>query len=61
MIPRGGRNGWDVYKLNVPAKNISYCAMQSVSYDGSTSPYTSNMNIYPKNKILSSTIKSKGK
>jgi len=61
MIPRSGRNGWDVYKLNVLAKNISYCAMQSVSYDGSKSPYTSSIKIYPKNKILSSTIKSKGK
>ena len=60
MIPRNGSNGWDVYKLKVPAKNISYCAMQSVSYDGSTSSYTRNVNIYPKNKILSSTIKSKG-
>jgi subtilisin family serine protease len=61
MIPRSGRNGWDIYKLNVPAKNISYCAMQSVSYDGSISPYTSDIKIYPKNKILLSTIKSKGK
>jgi subtilisin family serine protease len=62
-IPRNGSNGWDVYKLKVPAKNISYCAMRSVSYDGSTSSYTSNVNIYPKNKISSLTIKSipKGK
>ena len=61
MIPRNQRNGWDVYKLNVPAKNISYCAMRSVSYDGSTSSYTSNVKIYPKNKNSSLTIKSKGK
>ena len=61
MIPRNGSNGWDVYKLKVPAKNISYCAMRSVSYDGSTSSYSSNQNIYPKNKSSSLNIKSKGK
>jgi len=63
MIPRSASYGWNVYRLKVPAKNISYCAMRSVSYDGSTSSYTSNQNIYPRNKISSSTIKSisKGK
>ena len=60
-IHRNGANGWDVYKLRVPAKNISYCAMRSVSYDGSTSSYTHNLNIYPKNKSSSLSIKSKGK
>jgi hypothetical protein len=63
MIPRSLSYGWNVYKLKVVAKNISYCAMKSVSYDGSTSSYTSNVNIYPNNKISSLTIKSisKGK
>ena len=61
MIPRSLSYGWNVYKLKVPAKNISYCAMRSVSYDGSTSSYTSNQNIYPKNKSSSLSIKSKGK
>jgi subtilisin family serine protease len=60
-IYRDGANGWDVYKLKVPAKNISYCAMRSVSYDGSTSSYTPNIKIYPKNKSSSLNIKSKGK
>lgn len=58
MIPRSASYGWNVYRLKVPAKNISYCAMRSVSYDGSTSSYTSDQNIYPRNKISSSTIKS---
>jgi subtilisin family serine protease len=61
MIPRSASYGWNVYRLKVPAKNISYCAMRSVSYDGSTSSYTSNQNIYPKNKSSSLSIKSKGK
>lgn len=61
MIPRSLSYGWNVYKLKVPAKNISYCAMRSVSYDGSTSSYTSDQNIYPKNKSSSLSIKSKGK
>jgi subtilisin family serine protease len=61
MIPRSLSYGWNVYKLKVPAKNISYCAMRSVSYDGSTSSYTSDQNIYPKNKRSSLSIKSKGK